>query len=272
MDDGFRRERPVFVLVHSPLLGTTSWSRVAEEFYRRGYSALVPSLRGLAYAAGPQWRYAVSAVRAATVDVESPLVLVAHGDACRVLPAIGRYLPNRVLGLVFVDGCLPPEVGPGQLASAQFLERVRSLVRAGADPRASWFASELPRPTAVEDPAVLALMHESNRLPLSYFHDRVPMPDGWTRDRCAYLWLSDEKGAEGAARARAFGWPMAGIAGAHHLSIVTDPEAVTAVLLDLATELITPAIQNTRNVARALGDVRLILTQGPKLNGQRVVG
>jgi hypothetical protein len=134
MDDGFRRERPVFVLVHSPLLGTTSWSRVAEEFYRRGYSALVPSLRGLAYAANPQWRYAVSAVRAATVDVESPLVLVAHGDACRVLPAIGRHLRNRVLGLVFVDGCLPPEVGPGELASAQFLERVRSLVRGGADP------------------------------------------------------------------------------------------------------------------------------------------
>ena len=92
---------------------------------------------------------------AATVGVDSPLVLVAHGDACRVLPAIGRNVPNEVIGLMFVDGCLPPEVGPGLLASERFLERVRALVRDGADPRSSWFRHEVPVGTAsvtVTDP------------------------------------------------------------------------------------------------------------------------
>src|ERR1700738_950736 len=92
---GSSDERPAFVLIHSPVLGPTSWLPVAQEFDHRGYRAVVPSLRGLAEAPAPQWRYGVSAVRAATVGVDSPLVLVAHGDACRVLPAIGRNVPNE---------------------------------------------------------------------------------------------------------------------------------------------------------------------------------
>ncbi len=244
---GSSYERPVFVLIHSPFLGPTSWLQVAQEFEHRGYCAVVPSLRGLADAAGAQWRYAVSAVRAATSGTDAPLVLVAHGDACRMLPAIGRAVSREVLGLMFVDGCLPPEVGPGRLASEKFVERVRSLIHDGADPRASWFRHELPRGKAGDD-AVRALMHErAPRLPLSYFHDRVPMPQDWTQGHCAYLCLSDETGGESAARARSYGWPVAAIRGAHHLSIVTDPEAVTAVLLDLAGVLNTPiSHQNTK--------------------------
>jgi hypothetical protein len=241
MDDGFSfgrsYARPVFVLIHSPLLGPASWMPAAEDFYRRGYCALVPSLRGLADAAGPQWRYAISAVRAATVGVDSPLMLVAHGDACRLLPAVARNLTGEVLGLMFVDGCLPPEAGSSRLASEPFLERVRSLIRDGADPRASWFHHEIPVPTACEHRAVRALLHDRTRLPLAYFSDRVPMPEGWNRDRCAYVCLSEQAGADSAAQARSYGWPVVTIPGAHHLSIVTDAEAVTAVLLDLAGEL-----------------------------------
>src|ERR1700680_523091 len=100
MGDGSRREGPVFVLVHSPHLGPTCWFPVAHELEDRGYCAVVPSLRGMADSAAPQWRYAVSAVRAEIAEIESAVVLVAHGDACRVLPAIGRYLPNEVVGLL----------------------------------------------------------------------------------------------------------------------------------------------------------------------------
>jgi hypothetical protein len=183
----------------------------------------------------------MSAVRAATVGIGSPVVLVGHGDACRFLPAIGRDLPNEVLGFVFVDGCLPPDSGRGLLASERFLERVRSVIRDGADPRSSWFRCELPRCTAIEDRAVRAVMSERARLPLFYFHDRVPMPAGWAKRPRAYLCLGEQTGCVGAARARAYGWPVATLRGAHHLSIGTDPEAVTAVLLELTGELSAPA-------------------------------
>ncbi|HEY6396397.1 MAG TPA: hypothetical protein VIX82_02980 [Solirubrobacteraceae bacterium] len=237
MGDGSRYEGPAFVLVHSPLLGPTCWFPVAHELEDRGHRAVVPSLRGMADSAAPQWRYAVSAVRAELAEIDSAVVLVTHGDACRVLPAIGRYLPQEVLGRLFVDGCLPPEAGPGLLGSARFLAHVRSLIREGADPHTSSLRHELPLQMGLEDRVVRGVIHGRARLPLSYYHDRVPMPQRWADGRCAYLRLSEETGGESAAQARAYGWPTAAIRGAHHLSIVTDAEAVTAVLLDLASEL-----------------------------------
>src|ERR671914_181403 len=60
----------VFVLVHSPLVGPTAWSRVARELKRREREAVVPSLLGIAGAEAPQWRHAPEAVRAATARAQ----------------------------------------------------------------------------------------------------------------------------------------------------------------------------------------------------------
>jgi len=83
-----------------------------------------------------------------------------------------------------------------------------------------------------------ALEGEMPRLPLSYFDARVRMPDGWPEWPCAYLLLSpDTYYGESAARARNLGWPVSDLPGAHHLSIVTDPVAVTDSLLGLERAL-----------------------------------
>jgi sirohydrochlorin ferrochelatase len=42
------RHEPAWVLVHSPLVGPTSWSQAADELRRRGRAAVVPSLLGVA--------------------------------------------------------------------------------------------------------------------------------------------------------------------------------------------------------------------------------
>ena len=47
---------PAFVLVHSPLVGPTSWLPVARELERRGRVAVVPLLLGVAEAPEPRWR------------------------------------------------------------------------------------------------------------------------------------------------------------------------------------------------------------------------
>ncbi|MDQ6816229.1 MAG: hypothetical protein M3018_02320, partial [Actinomycetota bacterium] len=139
-----QREEPGFVLVHSPLLGPATWLLVAQELKRRKHEAVVPSLRGIVGAPEPQWRYVTSAVRAATVGIDSPVILIAHAGAGRLLPAIARSLPSRVVGLIFVDACLPPATGRATLAPASFLELVRALDRDGLEPSSSWFRQELP--------------------------------------------------------------------------------------------------------------------------------
>jgi hypothetical protein len=230
-----RYDAPVFVLIHSPLLPPLSWLLVARELQRMGHEAVVPSLRGLAGAAEPRWSYARSAARAATAGIGSPLILAAHSAAGRLLPTIATALPNEVVGLLFVDAQLPPAAGSARLAPAALVELLRQLERDGLEPGSSWFRQELP-PWIEPDRALEALMRERPRLPLSYFQERVPVPRNWTEDRCAYLCLSDAY-AEAAAQARGYGWPVAALRDFHHLSVVTDPEAIASVLVDLADEL-----------------------------------
>lgn len=83
-----------------------------------------------------------------------------------------------------------------------------------------------------------SLEREMPRLPLSYFDASVPMPDGWSERLCAYLLLSPDTYGESATRARNLGWPGADIPDAHHLTIVTDPVAVTDTLLALERALV----------------------------------
>jgi hypothetical protein len=230
------RDAPVFVLIHSPLLPPTSWSLVARELHRRGHEAVVPSLRGLVTAAEPRWWYARSATRAAIASIDSPVILAAHSAAGRLLPTIARALPNDAAGLLFVDAGLPPAMGSSTLAPASFLEVVRALERDGLKPSSSWFRQEIPLGIKPADRAFAAIMQERPRVPLSYFQERVPMPKDWIGGGCAYLRLSDAYAAD-VSQAQAYGWPVAAIRGAHHLSLVTDPEAVTSVLLELADEL-----------------------------------
>jgi Integrase core domain len=58
----------VFVLVHSPLVGPSTWSPVGRELERRGHRAVVPSLLGPAGAPTRDWRHDVEAARAAAYD------------------------------------------------------------------------------------------------------------------------------------------------------------------------------------------------------------
>src|ERR671937_737858 len=102
---------PVFVLVHSPLVGPATWTPVARELERRGRQAVVPSLFGVATAQPPRWRFCVDAVRAAAGDVRRPVVLVGHSGAGPLLAAIAGALGPTVSRLSFVDAGLPARSG-----------------------------------------------------------------------------------------------------------------------------------------------------------------
>ena len=233
-----RHGDPAFVLIHSPLVGPTTWAPVADELQTRGRLAVVPSLLGITGAPAPHWRHAPEAVRSATTGIHGPLVLVGHSGAGALLPAIAAAVSNDVAALVFVDAFLPPASGTLALAPPAHRAQLRALAVQGVlPPWSGWFGPDVMRDLVPDARLRTALEAEMPRLPLSYLEAGVPVPDGWDRRRCAYLLLSAEPYTESAEEARRRGWPVAEIPGGEHLAIATEPVAVTNALVDLVHEL-----------------------------------
>jgi pimeloyl-ACP methyl ester carboxylesterase len=229
---------PVFVLIHSPLVGPTTWSPLADELERRGRQAVVPSLLGVADAPSPQWRHAPAAVRATTSGAGSPAVLVGHSGGGLLLPVIADALPVEVDALVFVDSFLPPAGGSLPLAGPGLMDQLRALASDGVlPPWSSWFDEGAMRELVPDESLRAALEAEMPRLPLSYFEASVPLPDGWDAHPCAYLLFTAETYGPSAADARDRGWQVAEVQGVRHLAMATHPVAVADALLDLQRTL-----------------------------------
>ena len=230
---------PVFVLVHSPLVGPTTWLPVAGELVRRGARGCCLVAAPVAAAPAPQWRHVPEVVRPATAESAAPVVLVGHsGAGLLLLPAVGAALTVEVAALVFVDSFLPSANGSVRLAPPGLMDQLRALASDGVlPPWWSWFGEDAMRELVPDDSLRAALEEEMPRLPLAYFEASVPLPGGWRVRPCAYLLCSDESYAESAAQAREQGWPVAELPGAGHLAMASDPIAVTDALLDLERAL-----------------------------------
>jgi pimeloyl-ACP methyl ester carboxylesterase len=233
-----REREPVFVLIHSPLVGPTTWSPVARELERRGRKAVVPSLLEIADADAPQWRHASEAVCAATARTHDPIVLVGHSGGGLLLPVIADALSAEVAALVFVDSFLPPAGGSLPLGPPGFMDQLHALATDGVLPAWSdWFGEGAMRDLVPVDHLRTALEDEMPHLPLTYFEASMPLPDGWDTQPCAYLLLTGEPYGQSATDARGRGWPVAEIPGVQHLAIATEPTAVTDALLNLERAL-----------------------------------
>ncbi|MGH2943845.1 MAG: alpha/beta hydrolase [Solirubrobacteraceae bacterium] len=219
----------VFVLVHSPLLGPSSWAWVAQELRDRGRSALVPALLGGTDAPWSSWHDIV--VKAASPDRRDTVVLVGHSAAGTLLPAIADSIPNDVAGLVFVDAFLPPSGGAAQLVPAQFIDNLRALATDDVlPPWSTWFGETAMRELVPDAPRRAEVAADMPRMPLSSLLAPVPIPERWARDPCAYVLLSAQYAAS-AAEARTRGWPLAEIPDGKHLDSIRRPTAVTDALL-----------------------------------------
>lgn len=230
---------PAFVLVHSPLVGPTSWLPVARQLERRRRVAVVPSLCGVAEAPEPQWRHVPEAVRVATSHLHRRVVLVGHSGAGLLLPPIADALSVEVAALVFVDSFLPPPAARLLLGPPALMEQLRAIATDGVlPPWSRWFGADTMRELVPDERLRAALETEMPRLPLSYFQAAVPLPDEWQkRWRCGYLLLSATPYGDSAAEARAYRWPVIEIDGARHLAIATNPISVTEALLALERSL-----------------------------------
>lgn len=89
---------PLFVLVHSPSVGPSTWQAVADRVREMGHSAVVPSLLSVGDGGPPFWPRVAELVRAglAGTDSSAPVVLVAHSNAGLFLPVIAADLDRQV--------------------------------------------------------------------------------------------------------------------------------------------------------------------------------
>ena len=148
-----------FVLVHSPLVGPSTWAPVASGLRDAGHDAVVPDLRGVASAPSP-WRHAADVVAdaAGQLAADALVVLVPHSGAGPYAPVLADALLTQadrpVAGAVLVDAGLP--AGPGgrtPLAPARLLALVEPLADPDAvlPPWSRWWGpgvleDELPEP------------------------------------------------------------------------------------------------------------------------------
>ncbi|MEU6389563.1 alpha/beta hydrolase [Streptomyces sp. NPDC046939] len=230
--------QPTFVLVHSPSVGPATWRPVAEHLTAAGRQVCVPSLVRVGAGEPPFWPRVVDAVREEVrrVPAGTPLVLVAHSNAGLFLPLIRTGLDRPVAGSVFVDAALPAEAGPTPVAPPELLAFLRPLAVHGRLPRWTDWWDEADIAPMFDDPATRrTVVEEQPTLPLSYYEQRVPVPEGWDDHPCSYL-LFGPPYDDVAERARERGWRVAHLPGAH-LHQIVDPAGTARHLVELSAPL-----------------------------------
>lgn len=227
--------RAVLVLIHSPLVGPLTWSRVADELRRRGVEVVTPTLVDTNEGSAPFWQRHVAAVvqSVEVIPTTVPLALVGHSGAGPLLPAIGRGVNHPVSAYLFVDAGIPTD-GKSRLdlmatEDPAFAEDLQHRLIAG-ERFPTWRQEDLRAVIPdrwLRDRMVTELQPRSR----AFFEEQIPVFADWPDAPCSYLQLSAAYDAP-AERARREGWPYRTIA-AGHFHMLVDPPAVTRTLLDL---------------------------------------
>jgi hypothetical protein len=227
-----------WVLVHSPLVGPSTWAGVADALRTSDPArrVIVPDLRPAIGHGPPFYPGLVSAV-AATVAADvspgaaRPIVLVGHSRAGPILPATAVAIGQRTEALLYVDSRLPVaghswfDDAPQALA-----DQLRATVADGlVPPWHEWFGPSTLATLVPHPQSRARFLAEVPRLPIGYFGE--PLAGAAWRGPSGYLQLSPAY-ADASAQARALGWTVAELP-THHLAPLTSPGIVAEALLAL---------------------------------------
>ena len=217
-------ERPVVVLVHSPLVGPFSWSPVAEALRRRGETVLVPDLTPGTDLGAPYYEHHAAIVTRA-VQALGPrrVILVAHSGAGVLLPPIEAALGKPAAARIFVDAIYPRD-GRSRLdlfGTPAEADDFRHAAKDGLLP--VWTDADLA--AAIPDAGLRrSLVAELRALPLAVYEEPIPVASTWKPIPCFYLRLSDAYEGD-LARARQAGC-RAEERPSGHFAVVTEAQPI----------------------------------------------
>lgn len=221
-------------LIHSPLVGPSTWRAVANALEKLGAPACAADYGGVR---GPDWYADASRRIASTLASCEKVVFALHSGAGGFAPALAAEFGDRSAGFLFVDAVMPY---PGRswldTASPQLAAHLLAIAEDGVLPRwDAWFGRN-PVDEMIDDPELRATFTaELPRLPLAYLEAVAPTSEAWRERPCAYLQLSGAYAREAEAAA-ALGWPVRREP-LHHLAMLTHPDRVAAILRDMVCEL-----------------------------------
>jgi hypothetical protein len=214
-------------LVHSPLVGPTTWREAALGLRALGYPR-VETPAASAWEVEPPYYSGLASRIAAGLD-GGPWVLVGHSGAGGLLPAIAEALPGGAGMMIFVDAVLPH---PGKAwldtAPPALSAMLRARARGGLAPAwPDWFPAGVLGRLLPDAEVRAAFEAEARTVPLAYLEERAPVTANGPASR-GYLQLSPGYEAEADAAAAA-GWTVAREA-LHHLAMIAEPDKVAAAL------------------------------------------
>lgn len=135
--------------------------------------------------------------------------------------------------VAFVDAVVPGD-GLTHQASDPFIEFVDSLSHDGPllPPWHEWWGDDVTARLIPDGDLRDQIAADTPRVPRSFYDDPVPLPSSWmTRHGCCFLQLSPAYDDD-RARAEAYEWPTARMAG-QHLDVAVKPFAVGESLMSL---------------------------------------
>lgn len=239
-------EAPLYVLIHSPLVGALTWGRVANELARRGHDVVLPRLDNPDDTPGPLFRHHAEQVRKA-VEAHSrtaPVILVGHSGAGPLLPAAGDTLVNAVAAYVLVDAGLPRDQSKRlDDAPPEFAQQIQRLAeRFGGQrvpPWAEWWSDDVVAALLPDEATREAFLAELTPIPLRLFEERIQVPAAFPDAPCGYLMLS--AGYEDAAtQAARLGWDVMSME-VGHLHMLVEPVVVASAIEELSAHVMAAA-------------------------------
>ena len=234
------RDTPLYVLIHSPLVGGLTWTWVADQMQQKGLNVVVPLLLDSPNSPKPFWKQHTKSVTPALAHIprSEAVTLIAHSGAGPLLPAIRQSLGNPVNAYVFVDAGIPRD-GATRLDlmksedpvwAEQFQEE---LERGERFP--NWSMEDL-RNVIPDESLRRQMVAEIHPRGLSFFTEPIPAFSGWPDAPCVYIRFSAPY-ERPAALARQAGWTTYELE-AGHFHMLVDPAIVTEMILKAVNNLI----------------------------------
>jgi len=229
-----------FALIHSPLVGPSTWKKVAAYLQQKEYSVIVPTLTEPETDRKPYWKQHAESATKAINDLSSNkrCILVGHSGAGPILPAIGERLELPPFGYIFVDAGLPDnQKSRLDMMKSETGEWVldfeKHLSNGGKFP--NWSESDLLKIIPDDDSRQLVLQ-EINMRDLSFFTEKISFCDDWSTAPCGYMQFSENYDIS-ASRARCQGWSFIKLESGHFHMLV-EPVIVGDKLIELGEQLI----------------------------------
>jgi hypothetical protein len=201
---------------------------------RDGHDAVAPDLRDEVCAGGETYGRVAARVSG---FVGGETVVVAHSAAGALVPSIFEVAAAPIKRMVFMDALLPH---PGRCWFETLPNGMADKVRASAVdgyavPWPEWLSDGTLRQLLPNDDLRQTLIAEAPKVPLAYLSATAPRLSRWSETLCcSYIQLSPGYAGETEAAAR-HNWPIERLAG-HHLSMMTQPELISSVLVRLVRQ------------------------------------